>query len=112
MFSNLSDMLFSCSEIPPPGLGTQIMQAIGPSLLPWSSEDPNISKFGGAMHAVLVSELHLMDRGESEDRDTHLQRIVKTYLVFAHLSMSAGASIEIISLSPYLLGIDNLDRAM
>src|SRR5258707_12250441 len=76
-------MLFSCSEIPPPGLGTQIMQAIGPSLLPWSSEDPNISKFGGAMHAVLVSELHLMDRGESEDRDTHLQRIIKTYLVFA-----------------------------
>jgi hypothetical protein len=70
------------------------MQAIGPSLLPWGSKDPNISKFGGAMHAVLVSELRLFDKEEREKREPHLQRIVTTYMVFTHLSMSAGASTD------------------
>ena len=70
------------------------MQAVGPSLLPWGSKDPNISKFGGAMHTVLVSELRLFDKEESENREGHLQCIVTTYMVFAHFSMSAGASIE------------------
>ena len=70
------------------------MQAIGPSLLPWDSKDPNISKFGGAMHAVLVSELRLFNKEESENREAHLQRIVTTYMAFTHLSMSAGASTE------------------
>ena len=70
------------------------MQAIGPSLLSWSSKDPNISKFGDAMHAVLVSELRLFDKEERENRESHLQRIVTTYMVFTHLSMSAGASTE------------------
>jgi hypothetical protein len=78
------------------------MQAIGPSLLPWSSEDPNILKFGGAMHAVLVSELKLFDKEEREERECHLQRIVATYMVFAHLPMSAGAYTQISSLFPYL----------
>jgi hypothetical protein len=81
----------SYPENPPPGLGAQIMQAIGPSLFPWSTEDPNILKFGRAMHAVLVSELQLFDEEEREERESHLQRIVTTYMVFAHLSMSPGA---------------------
>lgn len=46
------------------------------------------------MHAVLVSELRLFDKEESENRESHLQRIVTTYMVFTHLSMSAGASAE------------------
>jgi hypothetical protein len=87
------------------------MQAIGPSLLPWSSKDPNILKFGGAMHAVLASELQLFDKEEREDREAHLQRIITTYMAFAQLSMSVGASTEISSLLP-LLGIDILRRAM
>ncbi len=78
------------------------MQAISPSLLPWSSNDPNILKLGSAMHAVLVAELHLIDKEESEDRESHLQRIVTTYIVFAHLSTSGGASIEIVGLLPCL----------
>jgi hypothetical protein len=69
------------------------MQAIGPSLLPWGSKATNISKFGSAMHAVLVSELRLFDK-ERENRESHLQRIVTTYMVFTHLSMSAGAYTE------------------
>ena len=52
-------------------------------------------KFGCAMHAVLVSELQLFDKEEAEDRESHLQRIVTAYMVFAHLTMSAGASTEI-----------------
>lgn len=69
------------------------MQAVGPLVLSYSSKDPVILKFGGAMHAVLVSELQLFSREEErEDRETHLQRIITTYMVFAHLSMSAGAS--------------------
>ena len=70
------------------------MQAIGPSLLPGGSKDPNISKFGSAMHAVLVSELRLFDKEERENRESHLQRIITTYMVFTHLSMTAGASAE------------------
>lgn len=46
------------------------------------------------MHAVLVSELRLFDKEERENRESHLQRIVTTYMVFAHLSMSTGASTE------------------
>jgi hypothetical protein len=45
------------------------------------------------MHAVLVSELRLFDK-ERENRESHLQRIVTTYMVFTHLSMSAGAYTE------------------
>jgi hypothetical protein len=78
------------------------MRAIGPSLLPWSSKDPNILKFGGAMHAVLVSELKQFDREERKEREGYLQRIVTTYMVFAHLSMSAGAYTKINSLLLYL----------
>ena len=70
------------------------MQAIGPLLFTWSSKDPNISKFGSAMHAVLVSELRLFHKEERKNRESHLQRIVTTYMVFTHLSMSAGASAE------------------
>jgi hypothetical protein len=71
------------------------MHAIGPSLLPWGSKDPKFSKFGSAMHAVLVSELRLFDKKESENRESHLQRIITTYMIFAHLSMSTGASTEL-----------------
>ena len=72
------------------------MHAIGPSLLPWGSKDPNISKFGGAVHAVLVSELRLFDKEERETRESHLQRIVSTYVVFIHLSTSAGAHTAVV----------------
>jgi hypothetical protein len=87
------------------------MQAIGPSLLSWGSKDLNIPKFGGAMHAVLVSELRLFDKEERGNRESHLQRIVTTYMVFTHLSMSAGASTEM-QWSFILLGIDISHRAM
>ena len=70
------------------------MQAIGPSLLRCGPKDPSTSKFGSAMHAFLVSELLLFDKEQRENRDSHLQRIVTTYLVFTHLSMSAGAPTE------------------
>ena len=52
------------------------------------------------MHAVLVSELQLFGKEETEDRESHLQRIVTTYMVFARLSLSAGASNESSSLLP------------
>ncbi|KAI9512665.1 Urb2/Npa2 family-domain-containing protein [Russula earlei] len=74
---------------PSPGLGTLIMQAVGPSLLSGSSRDPRVSRFGGAMHAVLISELPLFSMEDREDRESHLQCIITTYMTFAHLSMSA-----------------------
>lgn len=78
------------------------MQAIGPLLFSWSLKDPNILKFGCAMHAVLVTELQLFDNEEAEGRESHLQRIVTAYMVFVHLTMSAGASSEIRSQIPCL----------
>jgi hypothetical protein len=68
------------------------MQAVGPSL-PWNSKDTSTSKFGGAMHAVLVSELQLFSGEERRGRGSHLQRIIATYMAFARLSMSTGAPI-------------------
>ena len=57
------------------------------------------------MHAVLVSELRLFDKEEREARESHLQRIVTTYMVFIHLSMSAGASTERCSCLLYHLAL-------
>jgi hypothetical protein len=45
--------------------------------------------FCDAMHAILVSELQLFSgEQQRDDRESHLQRIVTTYMVFAPLSMS------------------------
>jgi hypothetical protein len=64
------------------------LQVVGSYLLPWNSKDPNIFTFCDAMHAVLVSELQLFSREQGrEDRESHLQRIVTTYMFFAPLSM-------------------------
>ena len=86
------------------------MQAIGPLLFSWSSKDSNILKFGCAMHAVLTSELQLFDKEEAEDRESHLQRIVTTYMVFAHSTMSAGASTEITCQIPCLALTSRTER--
>jgi hypothetical protein len=100
MFSALSDSYPYpyYAENPCPGLGTQITQAVCPSLLPFNSEDPDILKFGNAIHAVLVSELQLFSM--EEDRVSHIQHIVATYIIFTHLSISDRAFPEILS-SPW-----------
>lgn len=81
----------SYAENPSPGLGTEIARAVCPSLLSCNPED---SKFGSAIHAVLVSELQLFST--VEDRVSHLQYIVTTYLVFTHSSTSDRASADIL----------------
>jgi hypothetical protein len=88
----------SYAENPYPGLGTQITQAVCPSLLPLNSEDPDILKFGSAIHAVLVSELQLFSM--EEDRVSHIQHIVATYIFFTHLQISNRASTDMPS-SPW-----------
>jgi len=82
------------------------MQAVGPSF-PWSSKDTSTGKFGGAIHAVLVSELQLFS-GEEQVRGSHLERIITAYMAFARLSMSTGAPTE----THTLLDIDVLYRAI
>ncbi|KAI0307579.1 Urb2/Npa2 family-domain-containing protein [Multifurca ochricompacta] len=77
-------------KTPSPGLGTQIVKAIGPFLLSRVSEDPIISKFSSAVHALLISELKLFSGEEREDRESHLQLIVTTYVAFEHSSISRG----------------------
>lgn len=64
------------------------------------------------MHAVLVSELRLFHKEERENRESHLQRIVTTYMVFTHLCMSAGASVCRDVVVYYILDIDISYRAM
>lgn len=45
--------------------------------------------FCDAMHAILVAELQLFPKEQGREvRESHLQRIVTTYMVFAPLSMS------------------------
>lgn len=73
---------------PSPGLGTQIIQAIGPSFLSRGSEDARIVKVCSAMHVVLVSELRFYSgEEESDNRGSHLQRIITTYVAFAPSSI-------------------------
>lgn len=75
------------------------MQGLGPSLLRWKSTDSSILTFCEVMHAALVSELQLIFREEArEDRESHLQRIVTAYMVFAPLSVSVGMSSGMIDL--------------
>ena len=62
------------------------------------------------MHAVLVSELRLFDKEERETRESHLQRIITTYMIFTHLSMSAGAPTRYISLLYYLALTFRIER--
>jgi hypothetical protein len=81
----------SYAENPSPGLGTQIARAVCPSLLACNPED---SKFGSAIHAVLVSELQLFSM--AEDRVSHLQYIVTMYMVFTHSSTSDRTSTNIL----------------
>jgi hypothetical protein len=81
----------SYAENPSPGLGTQIARAVYPSLHACNLED---SKFGSAIHAVLVSELQLFSK--VEDRVSHLQYIVTTYMVFTHSSTPDRASADIL----------------
>lgn len=89
----LTAVLIPIAENPSPGYGTQIMQALGPSLLQWKSKDPSVLTFCEVMHTVLVSELQLILREEErEDRESHLQRILTAYMVFAPLSVSVGMS--------------------
>lgn len=84
----LTTTFIPIAETPSPDLGAQILQVVGSYLLPWNSKDPNIFTFCDAMHAVLVSELQLFSREQGrEDRESHLQRIVTTYMFFAPLSM-------------------------
>ena len=82
------------TENPSPGLGTQIAQAVCPSLPPCNCEDSSTLKFGSAIHAVLVSELQLFSR--EEDRVSHLQHIVTTCMIFMHPSISYRASTDIL----------------
>src|SRR6266850_745975 len=85
----LTTIFVHIAGTPSPGLGAQILQVVGPSLLPWDSKDSNILTFCDAMHLILVSELQLFSREQGrEERESHLQRIVTTYMVFAPLSMS------------------------
>lgn len=95
----LAAILIPIAETPSPGLGAQILRAVGPSLLPWDSKDSSSFTFCDAMHAVLVSELQLFC-GEDErgDRESHLQHIVATYMFFAPLLMSVGSSFGLVSL--------------
>lgn len=87
----LSTILTLIVESPSTGYGTQITQALVPSLLQWKSKDSSILTFCEATHAVLVSELQLIFREEErEDRESHLQRIVTAYMVFAPLSVFVG----------------------
>ncbi|KAH9005998.1 Urb2/Npa2 family-domain-containing protein [Lactarius hatsudake] len=72
---------------PSPGLGTQIIRTIGPSFLSRGSEDDRISKVCSAMHAVLVSELRFYSEEKRDDRESHLQRIITTYVAFKSLSI-------------------------
>ncbi|KAH9075806.1 Urb2/Npa2 family-domain-containing protein [Lactarius deliciosus] len=72
---------------PSPGLGTQIIRTIGPSFLSRGSEDDRISKVCSAMHAVLVSELRLYSEEKRDDRESHLQRIITTYVAFTSSSI-------------------------
>ena len=62
------------------------------------------------MHAVLTSELQLFDKEEADGRESHLQRIVTTYMVFAHLTMSTGASTETTCRIPCLALISCTER--
>jgi hypothetical protein len=89
-FSALSDSYLHRAENLRPFLGTQIVQAVCPSLLPCNSEDSAFLKFGSAIHAVLVSELQLFSR--EEERVSHLQHIVTTYMVFTRPSIADRAS--------------------
>ena len=84
------------------------MQAVVPLLLTWNSNDTSILTLCNAMHMVLVSELQLFSRDEErEDRESQLQRIVTTYMLFAPLLMSVGTSFGIgiqfscLALTPY-----------
>ena len=96
----LSTILTLIVESPSPGYGTQIMQALVPSLLQWESKDSSTQAFCEAMHAVLVSELQLIFReDEREDRESHLQRIVTAYMVFAPLSVFTGLPSQMSNLS-------------
>jgi len=96
----LTAILIPIAEGPSPGYGTQIMQALGPSLLHWKSKDSSILTFCEVMHGVLVSELQLIREEEREDRESYLQRIITAYMVFAPLSVSVGMSSGMCNLSP------------
>lgn len=83
------------TENPSPGLGAQIIEAIGPSFLSRGSEDARILKICSAMHAVLVSELRFYSgEEESDGRESHLQRIITTYVLFAPSSIGKSASVQ------------------
>jgi hypothetical protein len=83
------------TENPSPGLGTQIIQAVGPSFLSRGSEEASILKICSAMLAVLISELCFYSGEEESDRrESHLQRIITAYVVFAPLSMGKSASVQ------------------
>jgi hypothetical protein len=85
----LTTIFVPIAGTPSPSLGAQILQVVGSSLLPWDSKDSNMFTFCDAMHAILVSELQLFSgEQQRDDRESHLQRIVTTYMVFAPLSMS------------------------
>lgn len=96
----LTGILILIAEGPSPGYGTQIMQALGPSLLQWKSKDSSILTLCEVMHAVLVSELQLIREDDRGDRESYLQRIVTAYMVFAPLSVSVGMSSAMSNLSP------------
>ena len=90
-----SNAIYPYTENPSPGLGTQIIQAIGPSFFSRGSEDARILKICSAIHAVLVSELRFYSgEEESDHRESHLQRILTAYVVFAPLSMGKSANVQ------------------
>ncbi|KAH9060868.1 Urb2/Npa2 family-domain-containing protein [Lactarius vividus] len=65
-----------------PSLGTQVIRAIGPSFFSRGSEDDRISKVCSAMHTVLITELRFYSEEKSDDRESHLQRIITTHVAF------------------------------
>lgn len=47
------------------------------------------------MHAVLISELRFYSGEEEADRrESHLQRIITTYVVFAPLSIGKSTTVQ------------------